>query len=80
MSLAFQSLAPLDYQIMTVKEILERIKTDLQTRKSQLANDMVEGRISDFNHYHKSVGISEGLMQAYVIVDEIIEKIEKEDE
>ena len=41
---------------------------------------MVEGRMSDFNHYHKSVGIAEGLMQAYTVVDEIIEKIEKEDE
>ena len=65
---------------MTVKEMLAMIKADLQARKSQLANDMVEGRISEFNHYHKSVCISEGLMQAYVIVDEIIEKIEKEDE
>ena len=65
---------------MTVKEILERIKKDLQTRKNQLANDMVEGRVSDLNHYHKSVGIAEGLMEAHVIVDEIINKIEKEDE
>tara|TARA_B100000700_G_scaffold300387_1_gene368483 strand:+ start:206 stop:403 length:198 start_codon:yes stop_codon:yes gene_type:complete len=65
---------------MTVKEILVMIKADLQTRKSQLANDMVEGQISDLNHYHKSVGIAEGLMQAHAVVDGIIEKIEKEDE
>lgn len=65
---------------MTTKELLERIKLELQTRKSQLAIEMIEGRISDFNHYHKSVGIAEGLMQAHAVVDGIIEKIEKEDE
>ncbi len=41
---------------------------------------MVEGRVSDLNHYHKSVGVAEGLMEAYAIVDDIINKIEKEDE
>jgi hypothetical protein len=65
---------------MTIKELLERIKKQLQTRKSQLASDMVEGRISDLNHYHKSVGIAEGLVIAQDIIDEILKQMEKEDE
>jgi|TARA_R110001583_G_scaffold5798_3_gene30777 ribosomal protein S12 methylthiotransferase accessory factor YcaO len=65
---------------MTVKEILQRITMELQLRKVQLATDMVEGQISDFNHYQKIVGMAEGLMQADAIVNGIIEQIEKEDE
>jgi len=65
---------------MTIKEILQRIRTELQLKKVQLATDMVEGQISDFNHYQKIVGVAEGLMQADVIVDGIIKQIEKEDE
>jgi hypothetical protein len=65
---------------MTIKELLERIKKQLQTRKSQLASDMVEGRISDLNHYHKNVGIAEGLVIAQDIIDEILKQMEKEDE
>lgn len=41
---------------------------------------MIEGRISDLNHYHKSVGIAEGLMISQDVIDETLEKIEKEDE
>tara|TARA_R100000315_G_C5233372_1_gene144438 strand:+ start:181 stop:306 length:126 start_codon:yes stop_codon:yes gene_type:complete len=41
---------------------------------------MIEGQVSDFNHYQKIVGVAEGLMQADVIVDGIIKQIEKEDE
>ena len=65
---------------MTVKEMLAMIKADLQTRKSQLANDMVEGQISDLNHYHKSVGIAEGLVISQDVIDETLKQIEIEDE
>ncbi len=65
---------------MTTKELLERIKLELQTRKSQLAIEMIEGRISDFNHYHKSVGIAEGLVISQDVIDETLKQIEKEDE
>ena len=65
---------------MTIKEILQRIRTELQLRKVQLATDMIEGQVSDFNHYKKIVGVAEGLMQADAIVDGIIKQIEKEDE
>ena len=65
---------------MTTKELLNRIKMELQERKSQLAHEMIEGRISDLNHYHKSVGIAEGLMISQDVIDETLKKIEKEDE
>jgi hypothetical protein len=41
---------------------------------------MVEGRISDLNHYHKSVGIAEGLMISQDVIDEVLKQLEKEDE
>jgi|TARA_R100000781_G_scaffold62467_1_gene39662 hypothetical protein len=41
---------------------------------------MVEGRMSDFNTYSKNVGISEGLEQACEIIDEMIKKLNEEDE
>ena len=65
---------------MTIKELLNRVKLELHKRKNQLANEMIEGRISDLNHYHKSVGIAEGLMISQNVIDETLEKIEKEDE
>ena len=65
---------------MTIKELLERIKKQLQTRKSQLASDMVEGRMSDFEAYHRNVGIAEGLEQASEIIDETLKKLNEEDE
>ena len=65
---------------MTIKELLNRVKLELHKRKSQLANEMIEGRISDLNHYHKSVGIAEGLMISQDVIDETLKKIEKEDE
>jgi hypothetical protein len=65
---------------MTTRELLSRIKKELHEKKSQLANEMIDGRISDLNHYHKSVGIAEGLMIAQDVIDETLKKIEKEDE
>ena len=41
---------------------------------------MIEGRISDFESYHKHVGIEEGLPQASEIIDDTMKKLDKEDE
>ena len=65
---------------MTTRELLSRIKKELHEKKGQLANEMIDGRISDLNHYHKSVGIAEGLMIAQDIIDETVKKIEREDD
>jgi len=65
---------------MSIKDLLDRIKKELLTRKSQIATEMVDGRMSDFTHYQKSVGISEGLHLAAEILDEISKKIETEED
>ena len=36
---------------------------------------MVEGRMSDFEAYHRNVGIAEGLEQASEIIDETLKKL-----
>lgn len=56
------------------------MKTKLQTRKKQLSEEMIEGRISDLNHYHKNVGIAEGLMIAQDVIDDTLKKMDEEDE
>ena len=65
---------------MPVKELLEKIKKELLARKNQIATEIVDGRMSDFTHYQKSVGVSEGLHLAAEILDEISKKIEKEED
>ena len=45
-----------------------------------MANDMVEGRMSDFSLYQKNVGIAEGLEQASEIIDETLKQLDEEDE
>ena len=49
-------------------------------KKSTIANDMVEGRMSDFSLYQKNVGIAEGLEQASEIIDETLKQLDEEDE
>ena len=45
----------------------------------EIAESMVDGRVSDFNAYHRNVGIAEGLMQASEIIRETIKNINEED-
>ena len=42
---------------------IEADTKNLKERKQQIANDMVEGRMSDHIQYQKAVGIAEGLEQ-----------------
>ncbi len=56
------------------------IKKNLKEKKSTIANDMVEGRMSDFSLYQKNVGIAEGLEQASEIIDETLKQLDEEDE
>ena len=41
---------------------------------------MVEGRISDFQAYHKNVGIAQGLEESCEIIDETIKQMNVGDE
>ena len=65
---------------MTIIELLNRIKKNLKEKKSTIANDMVEGRMSDFSLYQKNVGIAEGLEQASEVIDETLKQLNEEDE
>ena len=54
------------------------IKKNLKEKKSTIANDMVEGRMSDFSLYQNNVGIAEGLEQASEIFDETVKQLDEE--
>ena len=65
---------------MTLSEVLRGIKTQLENEKKTIASDMVNGRMTDFNSYHKNVGVAKGLDEAQIIIDEMIKKLNEEDE
>lgn len=52
----------------------------METQKRALANEMIQGRISDFNKYQKNVGIAEGLTVAQSTIDDVLKKLDREDE
>ena len=64
---------------MTVTDLLQRIKQNLETERLAIAEKMVLGRNTDFLSYQKDVGIAEGLSQASDIISETIKKINEED-
>ena len=65
---------------MTVIDLLKKIKTNLKEQKTAIANNMVEGRMSDFQSYSRNVGYAEGLEAACEIIDETLKKLDEEDE
>tara|TARA_R110000803_G_scaffold69820_2_gene132293 strand:+ start:276 stop:473 length:198 start_codon:yes stop_codon:yes gene_type:complete len=65
---------------MTVTDLLKTIKKRLLEQKLTIANEMVEGRISDFYAYQKNVGVAEGLEQSCEIIDEMMKKLDEGDE
>ena len=60
-------------------ELLQKIKKNLKEKKLEIAESMIEGRISDFESYQRNVGIAEGLQQASEIIDETLNKLEKDE-
>jgi CRISPR/Cas system-associated endonuclease Cas1 len=64
---------------MTVTELLQKIKKNLKEKKLEIAESMIEGRLSDFESYQRNVGIAEGLQQASEIIDETLNKLEKDE-
>lgn len=65
---------------MTVTDLLKTIKESLRDQKATIANDMVEGRMSDLLAYHRNVGVAEGLEQACEIIDDMLKKLNEGDE
>jgi|TARA_B110000977_G_C10990265_1_gene459607 hypothetical protein len=64
---------------MTVTDLLQRIKQNLETERLAIAEKMVLGRETDFLSYQKDVGIAEGLNQASDIISETMKTINEED-
>ena len=64
---------------MTTSDLLQQIRKNLDQRRLEIAAGMVDGRMTDFNAYHKNVGISEGLMQASEVIRETLKKLNEED-
>ena len=65
---------------MTVSDLLQQIRENLNKKRLEIAESMVDGRVSDFSSYQKNVGIAEGLMQASEIIRETIRSVNEEDE
>tara|TARA_R100000935_G_scaffold48095_1_gene72416 strand:- start:3396 stop:3593 length:198 start_codon:yes stop_codon:yes gene_type:complete len=65
---------------MTISDLLQKIKKNLKEKRLEIAESMVQGRISDFGTYQKNVGIAEGLEQASEIISETLNRINEEDE
>ena len=64
---------------MTVTDLLQRIKKNLKEKRLEIAESLVQGRISDFGSYQKNVGIAEGLEQASEIINETLKKLEEDE-
>ena len=64
---------------MTITDLLDRIKRTLKEEQSAIAEGMLLGRMQDFEAYKKSVGIAEGLERAYMIIDEVMKKLDEDE-
>tara|TARA_R100001443_G_scaffold81628_3_gene88593 strand:+ start:1599 stop:1793 length:195 start_codon:yes stop_codon:yes gene_type:complete len=64
---------------MTVTDLLQQIKKNLKGKRLEIAESLVQGRISDFGSYQKHVGIAEGLEQASEIINETLKKLEEDE-
>ena len=64
---------------MTTSDLLQQIRKNLETRRLEIAEYIVDGRVTDLNAYHKNVGIAEGLMQASEVIRETLKKLNEED-
>ena len=64
---------------MTTSDLLQQIRKNLETKRLEIAEYMVDGRVNDLNAYHKNVGIAEGLMQASEVIRETLKNLNEED-
>jgi CRISPR/Cas system-associated endonuclease Cas1 len=64
---------------MTTSDLLQQIRKNLEKRRLEIAEGMVDGRMADFNAYQKNVGIAEGLMQASEVIRETLKTLNEED-
>ena len=45
---------------MTVSDLLQQIRINLDKKRLEIAESLVDGRVSDFSSYQKNVGIASG--------------------
>ena len=64
---------------MTVTDLLNQIKKNLREKRLEIAESLIQGRVSDFESYQKNVGIAEGLEQASEIINETLNKLEEDE-
>jgi len=64
---------------MTVSDLLQQIRKNLETKRLEIADGMASGRMSDFEAYQRNVGIAEGLMQASEIIRQTIKDLNEKD-
>jgi hypothetical protein len=65
---------------MTISDLLQQIRNNLEKRRLEIADGMLRCRMSDFEAYHKNVGIAEGLEQAADVIHDTIKNLNEEDE
>ena len=62
---------------MTMTDILKEIQKNLNEERLEIAEDMVNGRVSDFGQYKRQVGKAEGLTLASNIIRDTIKELNK---
>lgn len=65
---------------MNTMDILNLIKKNLQRNRAEIAETMIDGRLSDFQSYQKNVGIAQGIDLSCSVIDETIKQINIGDE
>tara|TARA_R100001244_G_scaffold76997_1_gene61040 strand:- start:719 stop:916 length:198 start_codon:yes stop_codon:yes gene_type:complete len=65
---------------MTVTDLLQKIKDNLEKERLEIAEKMVLGRETDFESYQRDVGVAEGLQRSSDIIDKTLKNFNEEDE
>jgi hypothetical protein len=65
---------------MTITDLLQKIKENLEKERLEIAEKMVLGRETDFESYQRDVGVAEGLQRSSDIIDKTLKNFNEEDE
>lgn len=61
-------------------QTLEFIKSKLDDRRLEIEQFLGQGRVPDFNEYHKLCGVIQGLDYAKQIVTDLAKRLEQDDD
>jgi len=65
---------------MTITDLLQKIKDNLEKERLEIAEKMLLGREGDFEAYQRDVGVAEGLQRSSDIIDKTLKNFNEEDE